>query len=75
MKEELSEFLKTAYKYGRVKDLEEAFKEFPVEEWHEGKIENVLNEDGEVYSIYEIGDIVFVQWNLWHRTYNRGKRI
>ena len=43
MKEELSDFLKTAYKYGRVKDLEEAFKEFPVEEeWHEGKIENVL---------------------------------
>ena len=70
MKEELSKFLKTAYKYGRVKDLEEAFKEFPVEEeWHEGKIENVLNEDGEVYSIYEIGDIVFVK----EYTYSDGK--
>lgn len=70
MKEELSEFLKTAYKYGRVKDLEEAFKEFPVEEeWHEGKTENVLNEDGEVYSTYQIGDIVFVK----EYTYSDGK--
>lgn len=46
MKEELSEFLKIAYKYGKVKNLEEAFKEFPVEEeWHKGKIENVVKED------------------------------
>ena len=46
MKEEISEFLKIAYKYGRVKELEEAFKEFPVEEeWHKGKKENVLNEN------------------------------
>ena len=46
MKEELSDFLKIAYKYGRVKDLEEAFEEFPIEEeWHKGKVENVLNED------------------------------
>ena len=71
MKEELSKFLKTAYKYGRVKDLEEAFKEFPVEEeWHKGKIENVLNEDSEIYSIYEIGDIVFVK----EYTYSDGKK-
>ena len=70
MKEELSEFLKIAYKYGRVKDLEEAFKEFPVEEeWHEGKIENVLNEEREIYSVYEIGDIVFVK----EYTYSDGK--
>ena len=70
MKEELSEFLKTAYKYGRVKDLEEAFKEFPVEEeWHKGKIENVINEDSEIYSVYEIGDIVFVK----EYTYSDGK--
>ena len=61
MKEELSEFLKTAYKYGRVKDLEEAFKEFPVEEeWHKGKVENILREDSEKYDYYNIGDIVFV---------------
>ena len=52
MKEELSDFLKTAYRYGRVKDLKEAFEEFPVdEEWHKGKVENVLNEENEIYSI------------------------
>ena len=39
MKEELSDFLKTAYKYNKVKDLKEAFEEYPVEdEWHEGKL-------------------------------------
>lgn len=32
MAKELSDFLKTAYKYGKVKDLKLAFKEFPVEE-------------------------------------------
>ncbi len=48
MKEELSEFLKIAYKYNKVRDLEEAFKEFPVEEeWHKGKVENILKEDSE----------------------------
>ncbi len=63
MKEELSDFLKIAYKYNRVKDLKEAFEEFPVEEeWHKGKIENVLREDSAEYNInYEIGDIVFVK--------------
>ena len=61
MKEELSDFLKTAYEYGRVKNLEEAFEEFPVEEeWHKGKVENVLREDSEKYDSYNIGDIVFV---------------
>ena len=62
-KEELSDFLKTAYKYGKVRDLKEAFEEFPVEEeWHKGRIENVINEDSETYNIdYEIGDIVFVR--------------
>ncbi|MBR3132734.1 MAG: type II toxin-antitoxin system PemK/MazF family toxin [Clostridia bacterium] len=70
MKEELSEFLKIAYKNGRVKDLEEAFEEFPVEEeWHKGKVENVLSEDNEIYSIYEIGDIVFVKEYI----YSNGK--
>ncbi len=63
MQEELSDFLKIAYQYNRVKDLKEAFEEFPVEEeWHKGKIENVLKEDSESYNItYEIGDIVFVK--------------
>ena len=42
MKEELSDFLKIAYKYNRVRDLKEAFEEYPVEEWHKGEIENVF---------------------------------
>lgn len=62
MPKELSDFLKTAYKYGKVKDLKDAFEEYPVEEeWHKGKVENVLNEDYKSYSFYEIGDIVFVK--------------
>ena len=67
MKEELSEFLKIAYKYDKVKNLEEAFKEFPVEvEWHKGNAENWLKDQKETYSIeYEIGDIVFVKENSY----------
>ncbi len=62
MQKELSDFLKTAYEYGRVKKLKDAFDEYPVEEeWHKGKLENVLNEDSESYNLYEIGDIVFVK--------------
>ena len=46
MKEELSDFLKTAYKYDKVKDVIEAFDEYPVDkEWHKGKIENILKEE------------------------------
>ena len=67
MKKELSEFLKAAYKAGRVKDVKEAFKEYPVEnEWHKGKIENVINEEQIQYeSHYSIGDIVFVKEYLY----------
>lgn len=64
MKEEISDFLKFAYEKGKVTDVSEAFEEFPVEEeWHKGKIENVLalNEEKEEYSIYNIGDIVYVE--------------
>ena len=63
MKEELSDFLKTAYKYGKVKDVKEAFEEYPVEEeWHKGQSENVLREDEASYNVnYDIGDIVFVR--------------
>lgn len=45
MKEDdgLSDFMKFAYSKGRVKNVDEAFKEYPVEdEWHEGKIENLM---------------------------------
>lgn len=46
MKENLSDFLKIAYQHNKVRNLEEAFEEFPVqEEWHKGKIENVIREE------------------------------
>ena len=45
MKEELRDFLKTAYKYGKVKDVKEAFEEYPVEKkWHKGNSENWIEE-------------------------------
>lgn len=74
MKENLSEFLKLAYRHNKVRTLQEAFEEFPVEEeWHKGKAENVLNalrEDEEIYKTnYAIGDIVFVK----EYTYSNGK--
>ncbi len=62
MQKELSDFLKIAYEHGKVKELKEAFKEYPVEEeWHKGKLENVLKEDNKSYNSYKIGDIVFVK--------------
>ena len=62
MKEELSDFMKLAYEKGKVKDAKEAFKEYSSEnEWHKGKIENILCEESTEYSYYEIGDIVFVK--------------
>ncbi len=69
--ENLSDFLKVAYKYNKIKNIEEAFKEFPVEEeWHKGEVENLLNEDAQNYYIdYNIGDIVFVK----EYTYSDGK--
>ena len=58
---ELSEFIKIAYERGKVRDVDNAFLEYPVEEeWHQGKIEYVLKEESTDYNIYSIGDIVFV---------------
>ena len=66
MKNEISEFLKFAIENNRIKDVEEAFKEFSVEEeWHKGKLENVLREESEKYNAYKIGDIVFVRRFLY----------
>ena len=51
MKKETSDFLKFAMEHDRIRDITEAFEEFPTEEeWHHGKIENVLNEEQEQYS-------------------------
>lgn len=69
----LSEFMKIAYKYGKVKDLQEAFKDFPVEEeWHKGRIENIIKEEEEQYDKYEIGDIVFVK-NYYYKNGKKGE--
>lgn len=44
MKENLSEFLKVAYKCNKVKEVGEAFEEYPVEqEWHKEKVEEYKN--------------------------------
>lgn len=60
---EENDFIKLAYKYNKVKDLSDAFKEYPTnQEWHEGKIENVISEEQNEYKTeYKIGDIVFVK--------------
>ena len=58
----LSNFIKKAYEKGRVKDVSEAFEKYPVqEEWHQGKLELLHKEPKEIYSVYSIGDIVFVR--------------
>ena len=60
-------FLEIAKQKNRIRELDEVFKEFPPEEeWHKGKIENVLEEESEQYLYYKIGDIVYV--NFYHYT-------
>lgn len=68
----IEEIIKKAYKEGKIKDASEAWKEFPPEEWHKGKIENVLNENIATYSPYEIGDIVFVK-EYYYNASNKGE--
>ena len=54
-----NELIKKLQESGRIKDVDEAFKEFPVEkEWHKGDIDSFLREDSETYGEYGIGDIV-----------------
>lgn len=61
MEKERREFLEKLKKSGRIKDVSEAFKEFPPEEeWHKGDPNSFLFEETEKYGEYEIGDIVFV---------------
>lgn len=63
MENEVSDFLKFAKEKGKIRDVSEAFEEYPVEEeWHKGKIESLsyLREKTENYNIYKVGDIVFV---------------
>lgn len=55
MEEKISDFLKFAKEKGKIREVKEAFEKYPVEEeWHEGKIKNVLSiEEEQVnYSLY-----------------------
>lgn len=62
MKKEENDFLEYALKSGRIRPLEDAFKEFPVEEEdHKGNAYYYVKEDGEPYNKYSVGDIVFVR--------------
>lgn len=62
MKEDGNEFLDFVLKSGRVKPLEDAFNEFPVEEEdHKGNAYSYLKEDEKEYNRYSVGDIVFVR--------------
>lgn len=62
MEKERREFFEKLKKSGRIKDVSEAFKEFPPEEeWHKGDSSNFFLEESEKYGEYEIGDIVFVR--------------
>lgn len=67
MKNEYSDFIKKAYETGRVKDLSEAFKEYPPEEeWHKGDAISFLGESKvECLAKYNIGDIVYVKEFLY----------
>ena len=59
----MSDFIKKAYEANRVKNVEEAFKEYPPEEeWHHGDIEYFINDPNYFYGdTCKIGDIVFVR--------------
>lgn len=62
MKKEKDDFLEYALKSGRVKPLEDAFKDFPVEEEdHKGNAYYYVKEESEEYNKYSVGDIVFVR--------------
>lgn len=56
------DFIEILKKNNKIKDVSEAFKEFPTEEeWHKGDENNFLSEETETYGEYNIGDIVFVK--------------
>ncbi len=63
MEENYSDFIKKAYEMGRVKDLSEAFKDYPPEEeWHHGDAISLIGESKVQYLVkYRVGDIVYVK--------------
>ena len=58
-----SDFIKKAYEMGKVKDLSEAFKDYPPEEeWHHGDAIGLIGESKVEYlTKYSIGDIIYVK--------------
>ena len=63
--------IKKLKEMGKIKNIEESFKEFPPEEeWHKGEIDSFLQEEKEVYGEYNVGDIVFVE----NFSYSNGKK-
>ena len=57
----MEDYLIKGYQKGRVKDVSEAFKDYPVEEEiHQGYAEYYVAEKIIKYGSYEIGDIVFI---------------
>ena len=63
MNKQYNDLIKDARKAGKLKNASEAFKSYPTEEeWHKGKIENVISERPIIYNnVYKTGDIVFVK--------------
>lgn len=48
--------LKKTYESGRVKELSDAFNDYSVsEEWHKGKIENLISENWE--KLFKLGKV------------------
>ncbi|MBQ6992449.1 MAG: type II toxin-antitoxin system PemK/MazF family toxin [Clostridia bacterium] len=71
MEKDLLEKLK---KQGKIKELNEAFVEFPPEEeWHKGDINSFIKEEKEKYGEYNVGDIVFVE-KYTYKNGNEGSR-
>ena len=59
----MSDFIKKAFENNRVKNIDEAFKEYPPgDEWHHGEIEYFINDTNFYYGDKcKIGDIVFAR--------------
>ena len=71
-------YQKKQRKKEKIKELEEAFKEYPVgEEVHQGIIENILQvaEENEEYYLYNEGDIVFVSNYYYDNGEIRGQKF
>ena len=66
-------FVNWLKKYGDIRPVEEAFKDYPVEEEeHKGRIDAYVEETEESYNVsYKIGDIVYVK----KFKYENGKEV